>query len=80
MACAVSQIEVQNTSSSSSVSATRPPRFTMEGVGARVIRGPDWKWGKQVSAEFEALRRFSGECNKPFMISISGSIDYILRA
>lgn len=27
---------------------SRPPRFTMEGVGARVIRGPDWKWGKQV--------------------------------
>lgn len=20
----------------------------MEGVGARVVRGPDWKWGKQV--------------------------------
>ena len=20
---------------------------TMEGVGARVVRGPDWKWGKQ---------------------------------
>ena len=24
-------------------------RFSMDGVGARVIRGPDWKWGKQVS-------------------------------
>lgn len=23
----------------------------MDGVGARVIRGPDWKWGKQVSAK-----------------------------
>lgn len=23
-------------------------RFSMEGVGARVIRGPDWKWNKQV--------------------------------
>lgn len=23
-------------------------RVVMEGVGARVIRGPDWKWGKQV--------------------------------
>ncbi len=22
-------------------------RVMMEGVGARVIRGPDWKWGKQ---------------------------------
>ena len=26
----------------------RTTRFMMEGVGARVIRGPDWKWGKQV--------------------------------
>lgn len=23
------------------------------GVGARVIRGPDWKWGKQVSVFLE---------------------------
>lgn len=29
-----------------SVQASR--RFTMEGVGSRVIRGPDWKWGKQI--------------------------------
>jgi len=30
--------------------STAAPRSTriMEGVGARVIRGPDWKWGKQV--------------------------------
>lgn len=57
MACSAPQIETQNanasttTGSSSSGSAaivSRPPRFTMEGVGARVIRGPDWKWGKQV--------------------------------
>lgn len=48
MACAAPQIETQNTTSSSAPVA-RPPRFTMEGVGARVIRGPDWKWGKQVS-------------------------------
>lgn len=41
------------------VSATpgvaRTTRVMMEGVGARVIRGPDWKWGKQVgncSAEY----------------------------
>lgn len=27
----------------------RLARFAMEGVGARVIRGPDWKWGKQVN-------------------------------
>lgn len=26
----------------------RTTRVMMEGVGARVIRGPDWKWGKQV--------------------------------
>lgn len=30
-------------------STNRNTRFMMEGVGARVIRGPDWKWGKQVS-------------------------------
>lgn len=30
------------------ISTTRTTRFMMEGVGARVIRGPDWKWGKQV--------------------------------
>lgn len=57
MACSAPQIDTQNanasttTGSTSSTSATivsRPPRFTMEGVGARVIRGPDWKWGKQV--------------------------------
>lgn len=29
-------------------SGSRTTRFMMEGVGARVIRGPDWKWGKQV--------------------------------
>ncbi|XP_053689884.1 E3 ubiquitin-protein ligase mind-bomb isoform X2 [Sabethes cyaneus] len=31
--------------------ASRPTRFTMEGVGSRVIRGPDWKWGKQDGGE-----------------------------
>ncbi|XP_023702349.1 E3 ubiquitin-protein ligase MIB1 [Cryptotermes secundus] len=30
---------------------TRTTRFMMEGVGARVIRGPDWKWGKQDGGE-----------------------------
>uniref|UniRef100_A0A8D8UEG3 RING-type E3 ubiquitin transferase n=1 Tax=Cacopsylla melanoneura TaxID=428564 RepID=A0A8D8UEG3_9HEMI len=30
-----------------SSAGTRANRFAMEGVGARVIRGPDWKWGKQ---------------------------------
>lgn len=46
MACAAPSIESQN---AASAPVTRPPRLTMEGVGARVIRGPDWKWGKQVS-------------------------------
>ncbi|KAL3276771.1 hypothetical protein HHI36_012138 [Cryptolaemus montrouzieri] len=29
----------------------RAPRIMMEGVGSRVIRGPDWKWGKQDGGE-----------------------------
>lgn len=33
---------------SGSTTSSRATRFMMEGVGARVIRGPDWKWGKQV--------------------------------
>lgn len=33
----------------------RQSRFAMEGVGARVIRGPDWKWGKQVSVEKSSM-------------------------
>lgn len=56
MACSAPQIDSQNASSSATTGSTsssstvvsRTPRFTMEGVGARVIRGPDWKWGKQV--------------------------------
>ena len=37
---------------SSAVSAAgRTARFMMEGVGARVIRGLDWKWGKQDGGE-----------------------------
>ncbi|KAF2362492.1 Zinc finger ZZ-type [Trinorchestia longiramus] len=31
--------------------ASRSTRYMMEGVGARVIRGPDWKWGKQDGGE-----------------------------
>lgn len=31
------------------VTSNRANRFMLEGVGTRVIRGPDWKWGKQVS-------------------------------
>lgn len=34
--------------SAAAVAAGRSARFMVEGVGARVIRGPDWKWGKQV--------------------------------
>lgn len=34
------------------VPANRSTRFIMEGVGTRVIRGPDWKWGKQVKILF----------------------------
>lgn len=30
---------------------SRATRFMMEGIGARVIRGPDWKWGKQDGGE-----------------------------
>lgn len=33
------------------VSSGRTARFMMEGVGARVIRGIDWKWGKQDGGE-----------------------------
>ena len=32
--------------------SARTSRLTAEGVGARVIRGPDWKWGKQVKIVF----------------------------
>ncbi|XP_052759583.1 E3 ubiquitin-protein ligase MIB1 [Galleria mellonella] len=35
----------------SSSASSRATRFMMEGVGARVIRGPDWKWGKQDGGE-----------------------------
>ena len=47
----------QNSTGASSNSATavtaagRTARFMMEGVGARVIRGVDWKWGKQDGGE-----------------------------
>ncbi|KAJ0181928.1 hypothetical protein K1T71_002650 [Dendrolimus kikuchii] len=34
-----------------SSTTSRATRFMMEGVGARVIRGPDWKWGKQDGGE-----------------------------
>lgn len=36
---------------SGSGAMNRQARFATEGVGARVVRGPDWKWGKQVNAQ-----------------------------
>lgn len=44
MACA-SQMEAQNTTAPL---MGRAVRISAEGVGGRVIRGVDWKWGKQV--------------------------------
>lgn len=35
--------------------SNRTNRLMVEGVGTRVIRGPDWKWGKQVSTTFRSL-------------------------
>lgn len=29
----------------------RTPALRVEGVGSRVVRGPDWKWGKQDGGE-----------------------------
>lgn len=53
MACSVPVHSVDSSSPNGQVSTGRPIRFKMEGVGARVIRGPDWKWGKQVSVVIE---------------------------
>uniref|UniRef100_A0A1B0GCN7 RING-type E3 ubiquitin transferase n=1 Tax=Glossina morsitans morsitans TaxID=37546 RepID=A0A1B0GCN7_GLOMM len=36
---------------SGSGAMNRQARFATEGVGARVVRGPDWKWGKQDGGE-----------------------------
>lgn len=33
------------------MSNSRNNRVMVEGVGARVVRGPDWKWGKQDGGE-----------------------------
>lgn len=40
-------MEIAN-AASTTPGVARTTRVMMEGVGARVIRGPDWKWGKQV--------------------------------
>lgn len=53
---------MEATNTSTPPSASRATRFMMEGVGARVIRGPDWKWGKQVR-----LKKF--KLNKNFSIT-----------
>lgn len=45
MACA-SQMEAQNTTAP--MGRAVRPCVASEGVGGRVIRGTDWKWGKQV--------------------------------
>uniref|UniRef100_A0A7M4F923 RING-type E3 ubiquitin transferase n=1 Tax=Crocodylus porosus TaxID=8502 RepID=A0A7M4F923_CROPO len=36
------------------MSSSRNNRVMVEGVGARVVRGPDWKWGKQDGGEGHA--------------------------
>ena len=36
----------------------RGSRLMLEGVGVRVVRGPDWKWGKQVAAELDTRGTF----------------------
>lgn len=46
MACSAPLVDV--TPAVVPAQGIRATRFMMEGVGARVIRGPDWKWGKQV--------------------------------
>uniref|UniRef100_A0A182J119 RING-type E3 ubiquitin transferase n=1 Tax=Anopheles atroparvus TaxID=41427 RepID=A0A182J119_ANOAO len=55
MACAststAASMEVVGSAPTNVAAAARPSRFTMEGVGSRVIRGPDWKWGKQDGGE-----------------------------
>lgn len=41
-----------DTVAASSNTTTRGVRMNvMDGVGARVVRGPDWKWGKQDGGE-----------------------------
>ncbi|CAG7731706.1 unnamed protein product [Allacma fusca] len=45
------RMEAGNTATSASCISARTSRLTVEGVGARVIRGPDWKWGKQDGGE-----------------------------
>lgn len=40
-----------STSSASNTSTRNVRLNVMEGVGARVVRGPDWKWGKQDGGE-----------------------------
>lgn len=41
-------MEIANAVGATPGANNRAARVMMEGVGARIIRGPDWKWGKQV--------------------------------
>ena len=43
--------------------SNRANRFMLEGVGTRVIRGPDWKWGKQVS-NLKLIHDYSSQSRK----------------
>ena len=36
----------------------RGSRLMLEGVGVRVVRGPDWKWGKQVTDALDTRGTF----------------------
>lgn len=51
------KVEIANAVGTSS-SVPRNTRI-MEGVGARVIRGPDWKWGKQVCEGYVLFEKVS---------------------
>lgn len=49
MACGTATLESPSTVNA--VVNARTTRYHMEGVGTRVIRGPNWKWGKQDGGE-----------------------------
>lgn len=55
MACAPAIIESPAviTTRSAGGAGTR----LMEGVGTRVIRGPNWKWGKQVRVQINIVNQ-----------------------
>lgn len=43
--------DMPNRTGAAAAAANRTGRHIMEGVGAKVVRGPDWKWGKQDGGE-----------------------------